>query len=205
MHQLSSERVVVFDLGGVIVSYDPMVICARLSQVSQYSPRDIYELGLTSEPVQQYEEGRITTGEFYECIKKVLKLDIDFDDFKELWSDIFVENREVSQLIRKLKQEQYILYLLSNTNEMHFHLIQERFDVLNVFHRFILSYQVGYRKPKVGIFEVALARSGLPASSHVYVDDIEEYVSVARSLGMRGITFRSCDQLRRKLQENGIM
>jgi putative hydrolase of the HAD superfamily len=52
----------------------------------------------------------------------------------------------------------------------------------------------GTRKPERAIYEIVLARLGLPASACAFVDDVEVNVRAARELGMHGVHFRDTAQ-----------
>ena len=75
---------------------------------------------------------------------------------------------------------------------------------MNLTNSFFLSYKMGRRKPEPMIFQAVFEMSQLSPAKHIFIDDKEEFVSVARSLGMRGIVFKSDGQLKTELMKNGI-
>ena len=84
-------------------------------------------------------------------------------DSGSFWTEIFDPLDDMEEVAARLARR-YPLYLLSNTNELHFHYIEEHFPVLlQHFRAFILSYRVGSRKPEAGIFQ-ALIREAAPAA-----------------------------------------
>jgi HAD superfamily hydrolase (TIGR01509 family) len=199
------NKVVIFDVGGVILFCDHMLICRRLSNLCESTPSDIYQFIFKDGLEKLYDEGEMSSREFYEKIRQGLKASMEFDEFRQIWSDIYEENLSVTQLIKELKKNNYKMYLLSNTNELHYLHIRNKYKILEEFDDYILSYKVGYRKPSQVIFKSALEKSGLPASNHIYIDDMEEHVDVAQSIDMIGILFRSTPQLRSELHKNGIL
>ena len=203
-NQVRPNKVVIFDVGGVILFCDHMLICSRLSNLCEQTPSDIYQFIFKDGLEKLYDEGGMSSREFYEKIRQGLKADMEFDEFRQIWSDIYEENLSVTHLIKELKKNNYKMYLLSNTNELHYLHIRNKYKILDEFDDYILSYKVGNRKPNRVIFESALEKSGLPASNHIYIDDMEEHVDVAQSIGMIGILFRSTTQLKRELEEAGV-
>ena len=203
--QAIPNKVVIFDVGGVILFCDHRLICRQLSNLCEHSSSDIYQFIFKDELEKLYDEGRMSTREFYEKIKELLQVGIEFDEFCQIWSDVYEENLSVTQLIKELKKSNHKMYLLSNTNELHYLHIRNKYKILDEFDDYILSYKVGHRKPSRVIFESALKKSGLPAGNHIYIDDMEEYVDVAQSIGMTGIVFKSSTQLRKELRENGVL
>ena len=53
----------------------------------------------------------------------------------------------------KLKNNSYKLYILSNTNALHFKYLKNKFKILSEFDDYILSYRSGHRKPNPIIFK----------------------------------------------------
>ena len=105
-----------------------------------------------------------------------------------MWNEIFSENDAMSILIKKLKKKN-ILLLLSNTNEPHFNYVISRFDVLNQFDDYILSYKIGFRKPKIEIFKSAIERFPSKYQNLFFIDDIIDNVRIAESIGIKGFHF----------------
>ena len=96
-------------------------------------------------------------------------------------------------------------YALTNMERETYPLRRERFDFLSWFDGTVVSAFEGVAKPDPAIFELLLDRFGLTASDTVFVDDSDANVRAARSLGMQAIEFDSPDQLRRALQDAGLL
>ncbi len=67
------------------------------------------------------------------------------------------------------------------------------------------SYEVGARKPEARYYERVLARTGLAPHELLFVDDREENVDAARTLGLPAVLFTGADALRRELVLHGIL
>ncbi len=196
-------RVVIFDLGNVIVPFDFMICCRRLADYSPHSPDDIYQHIFKLALIHDYEQGRLTSKEFFAGLSAELELKLDFARFCPIWEDIFTENSAVSRIIASL-QNGYRLFLLSNTNELHFEYIYRKYAVMKLFAEYILSYKVGHMKPDPHIFEQALKLAGVPANEIIYVDDIHKYAEVAKEMGICGVHFTSASKLEQELNSYGI-
>lgn len=68
-----------------------------------------------------------------------------------------------------------------------------------VFDRWILSHEVGFKKPAVEIFQKAVQWALVEPRKILFIDDMKKHVEVAASLGMHGIHFISAVQLREEL------
>jgi putative hydrolase of the HAD superfamily len=198
-------RTIIFDLGNVILNFDHMLICEGMARYSRYSSNDLYQLGFNSEIFELYDRGKIKSEEFFQWISKSFDINISYDTFQSIWSDIFSLNDSAERLVSDLKKNGYYLVLVSNTNELHFDFIRGNFKVIELFDDLILSYRIGYSKPHEEIFREALKRAGSSSEECVYIDDIEEFCKVAEDLGINSIVYRSIGQLIKDLEELGVM
>jgi HAD superfamily hydrolase (TIGR01509 family) len=102
-------------------------------------------------------------------------------------------------------RKNYLLGLLSNTDPIHVAHLEATFDFFRFFAKPARTYScvVGASKPSPLIFRDALKSLRVKAENAVFVDDVEAYVSAARSLGIHGIHYRGPDQLRADLSSLG--
>jgi len=197
-------EVLLFDLGNVILPFNHYQIAEKLARFSERKelsdpPRIFsYLFDRQKGAVNNYEIGKMTSSEFFNQVKERFKLILPFDTFVPIWNEIFTENHEVSELIRFLKGKKR-LGLLSNTNPLHFEYALTTFPILNLFDKWILSHEVGFKKPAVEIFLKAMEWASVPPIKILFIDDIKEHVEAAASLGMQAIHFTSAQQLVREL------
>jgi 2-haloacid dehalogenase len=79
-----------------------------------------------------------------------------------------------------------------------------RFDFLELLEGVVVSGTEGLAKPDRAIYELAVARTGLPAERLVFVDDRASNVEAARALGMAGIVFTDASATRLALKQLGL-
>uniref|UniRef100_A0A7C4PT54 HAD family phosphatase n=1 Tax=Anaerolinea thermolimosa TaxID=229919 RepID=A0A7C4PT54_9CHLR len=191
----------VFDLGNVILPFDHTQIAHKLfahsSSAGGCSPREIfrYIFDLEEGFINPFEEGVFSSLEFYARIRDRYGLGLDFEAFREIWNNIFWENPEVNEVIVRLKEMDCPLFLLSNTNELHFSHVLERYPVIHLFDEWILSFEVGAKKPKRRIYEAIFEKTDVRADRILYIDDVESNVRAAEALGMKGMVFREAADL----------
>jgi HAD superfamily hydrolase (TIGR01509 family) len=205
-------EVILFDLGNVILPFNHFQIAEKLSPFVQrrefQDPQRIFsslfdiEKGL----INNFDVGKVSPQEFFQSVKESLDLSISFDEFTPIWNDIFLEDQEVSQIILSLK-ERVRLGLLSNTDPLHFNYILSKFPIMMAFDKWILSYEVGFKKPAIEIFQKAIEWASIEPQKILFIDDMKKHVAVAVSLGMQGIHFISASHLKKglhkKLQVDG--
>lgn len=196
-------KTVIFDLGNVLVNYDVEKAAKRFSAASGLSTKEIWKRFFLSRFEQAYTRGEISTREFHRIACKTLGVAIPYATFRHYWTDIFWENPGMDQLLGRLK-EHYPLYLISNTNHMHFTYIKEQFRILRHFKRVFPSHKVGARKPDLKIYRRVLKKIGVRPQETVFIDDMESFIAGARKAGMHAIHFKNRKSLIQDLRKLGI-
>jgi putative hydrolase of the HAD superfamily len=197
-------EVIFFDLGNVILPFNNYPIAEKLCRFSQkrefQDPKKIfsYLFDLEKGVINDFDLGRISPSQFFQSVKKTLGLSIAFEIFVPIWTNIFVENQEVSEIIFSLKGK-FRLGLLSNTDPLHFQYIVSAFPIVSTLEKWILSYEVGFKKPDERIFQRAMEWASVEPEKILFIDDTQGHVEAAISLGLQAIHFRSGEQLREEL------
>jgi putative hydrolase of the HAD superfamily len=203
-------KLFVFDLGNVILPFEHRQIAVKLHERSTdkaaFVSQQLFDVmfDLENGLVNPYEEGLISTVEFFSELKSRFRLDMDIDTFKDIWNPIFREDQEVNEAIVYLKEKGYPLFLLSNTNELHFSYIIEKYPIVHSFDEWLLSFEVGAKKPKRRIYEAIFEKMDVQPDEVFYIDDIPKYVEVAKHLGIEGMVFENAQQLWEFIRKNGI-
>ncbi|HOW58137.1 MAG TPA: HAD family phosphatase [Candidatus Omnitrophota bacterium] len=196
-------KAVIFDLGNVLVNYDVKRAARRFSKAGGISQIRIWAHFFLSKFEQAYTRGEISTMEFYRAACRVFKKPIPYKLFKQYWNDIFWENPGMERLLVRLKKY-YPLYLISNTNLMHFTYIKKHFKLLRHFKKKFPSHEVRARKPELRIYRRVLSKIGLRPEQTVFIDDMKSFIRGARKAGMHAIHFKNRLQLVRDLRRLGI-
>jgi HAD superfamily hydrolase (TIGR01509 family) len=196
--------VILFDLGNVILPFNHYQIADKLSRLSQkkefQDPQRIFSYLFDSEKgiINDFDVGKVSPPEFFQSVKEYLDLSISFEAFLPIWNNIFVEDQKVSRIILSLKGK-WRLGLLSNTDPLHFNYILSKFPMMKTFDKWILSYEVGFKKPAIEVYQKAIEWASVEPQKILFIDDMKKYVEVAISLGMQGIHFISAEQLKEEL------
>jgi FMN phosphatase YigB (HAD superfamily) len=200
----SPIEVILYDLGNVILPFNHYQIAEKLSHFSQkkefQNPQRVFShlFDFQNGAINGYEVGKVSSIEFFKSLKESLNLSISFEAFSPIWNEIFVENQEVSKMILS-QTRRWKLGLISNTNPLHFDYALSKFPILRTFDRWILSHEVGFKKPAVEIFQRAIEWASVEPQKILFIDDMRGHIEVAVSLGMLGIHFISAEQLKEEL------
>jgi len=200
-------KVVLFDLGRVLVDFDHLRSAQRMAAFCSKTPRQIYDLFFESSATLAFEAGKITPEDFYLQVKQMLDLKLSYVSFEPIWNDIFflsVKNRSVFSLVNNLRTN-YKTAMLSNINILHHEYLKKNFPVFGVFDKVFLSFQLGLVKPDKEIYNLVIRDLGVSPQEIFYTDDRPELVKSAKSLGIRGCVFTDFGQLTRELRDNGII
>jgi len=206
----SPLSVLLLDLGKVLVDYSHRRIAeglARHARAEAYrDPDAILREFFLQDPslVTRFDEGRLSAGEFFRQAAEHLGLDVGYEEFLPLWNDIFREIPEVTRLLPELRRR-CRLFLISNTNVLHFHFIREHFPFVHEMDAWILSYETGARKPHPRIYLRAVERARVPPERMLLVDDRMENVEGARRVGLQAVRFTTPQALREELARRGLL
>lgn len=188
---------IIFDLGNVILPFDPLRPCAVLGERIGKTAAEVAHLIYHDNLERWFEQGKIDGDRFTQGVSAILQIELSARAFHDLWADMFTENTDISQLIRQLKPHHHLI-LLSNTNPWHWHYALDHFPIISEFQDRVLSYEVGVLKPHPAIYRAALEKTH-PEDRVIFIDDIEINVAAARMMGIHGIHIRSAEQLKQDL------
>jgi epoxide hydrolase-like predicted phosphatase len=181
---------IIFDLGNVLVKVD-IEKSKRLLVNAGVDEKKLNRF-LSLKTRKAYESGRIATPEFlkmgyFRLGKKVSKAKL-----RLLFTDMFAEITEMKKFLLKLHMSgKYRLFLMSNTNPLHFNYARKNFPYINLFDKFILSYKIGFAKPDRRIYRTLLKRYKLLPAESLFIDDLAGNCLAAEKLGIKTILYKN--------------
>lgn len=197
-------RLIIFDLGKVLVDFDQDQIAKRLMAKSNKSFPEILNYYSRSNIFHDFECGKLTPEQALQSVNSMLGAHIAMDEFKTLWSDIFSEMPEMHKVVDELRLR-HRLFLLSDTNVLHYEFILARFPILKKLDEHILSFKVGVRKPHPLMYETALVRAGARPEESIFIDDKEKNVKGAQALGITAMQHRNVEETKENLKRLGVL
>ncbi len=188
---------ILFDVGRVLLNYDHKIACRKLAEYSSRTSDEIYTLVPHGKILVDFEEGRITPREFYREVANLIGLQgLSYPEFIEIWRDIYRPVPGMTEVLGAIRLG-IALFIISNVDEIHWEGSFRLAPLPQFFsqpRQWILSFEIGAKKPAEQIFRVAIERIGADAASILSVDDRREYLDAFHQLtGGRGRTIRySC-------------
>lgn len=200
---MSRIQVLVSDLGKVLLPFEVERVWQALNPhfgVTHEEARNVVQ-ALFRET--RFGAGGVDGREFYRHLVEQSGLRLPYEAFCVAWSDMFWEDEAVIRLIAEAPVAKR--YILSNTNDIHWEFIRERYaHVLGRFDRALASHELKLEKPAPEIYEWVIRDSGYPPEAHLFIDDIEANVEGARAVGMDAILHTDSETLWREFVRRGL-
>src|SRR5687768_9981 len=189
-----------FDLGNTLIKIAYERVMENIRRDSTVKRDELIDILEEPGSYRDMERGAVSFWEFYEFICDKTGYRGSGRDFHELWSDFFDGTFPGTEELLERVRARYRVAFLSNSNEVHAELIPRKFSSLfEKDDRFIFSHRIKVAKPDPEIFRRALDILGTSAQQVVFIDDLSENVTAARSLGMQAFQFIDTLSLTRQL------
>lgn len=200
-------KTIFFDIGGVLIDIHPERTYQYLSDAADVDINIIKQL-FPWDAHCQYERGIINNEEWFLAFRDALPQPCCLKrlDFWKAWKLLLGQEKRTVKILEQLKR-QYSIWLLSNTNPKHIQdEIFNKYRFSKIANGFVYSFDVGYRKPDLKIYNLAMKKAGSSCPEEcLFIDDLLENVKAAKSLGMRGIHFHSYGNLEVELVVAGLL
>lgn len=203
---MPSRRVVVFDLGGVLLDWNPRYLYRKLFDGDEAAMEAFLAEVCTSEWNVCQDAGR----SFEDAIAALMPQHADKLPLIRAWRERFSEMipdalHDTVAVAADLRSRGVPLYALTNWSAETFPSQRRRFAFMDWFGGIVVSGAEKVAKPDPRIFEVLLDRHGLSAGETVFIDDSLKNVHGAAAMGIHGIHFQSAAQLRRELAQLALL
>jgi 2-haloacid dehalogenase len=194
------RSVVVFDLGGVLIDWNPRHLYRKL-----FADDAAMEEFLSTVCTQAWNERQDAGRTFAEATALLREQHPHHAELIEAYGARFDEMMKGPiegsvAILETLHRRGVPLYALSNWSRETFPLAERRFEFLRRFRGVVISGHEGVIKPDPRIFRILLERHRIAPEGAVYIDDNPRNAEAARALGIHGIHFTHPDKLRRELE-----
>jgi glucose-1-phosphatase len=196
------KKNILLDIGGVLLDLHFDRAAEKLKSFTGHRTDSVIEM-IQGQEKFRLDAGTISTEEFHQEITRRLNIEITFDQFTDMWCDVFSENSAMSSLVGILSQT-HNLVLASNTDSLHFNHIIENYPFIRGIRHRALSYEMGVVKPDPEFFFRILRQFRLRPQETLLIDDSSDNVIAAERVGISGIIFHDYEILIDQLSRLGI-
>ena len=193
---------VVFDLGGVLINWDPRNLYQKVMSDSNEVEQFLSEV-CTSDWNAQQDAGRPLSEatqilvDQYPLQEAYIRM--YYDRWEEMLDGSIVES--VTLLKQLMQQGNHRLLALTNWSHETFPRALELFEFLGWFEGIVVSGAEQLKKPDERIYQVLFDRYQINPINSVFIDDSYPNVEAARNLGMKAVHFKTPQALRTELSQ----
>lgn len=197
--------VVVFDLGGVLIDWNPRYLYRQLIGDEAAMERFLSEICSPAWNARQ-DAGRPWHLAVEELSARHPKHAALIAAYHQRWPEMLGGDiPDAVDLLRELRELKGVrLYALTNWSQETFPLARSRFPFLECFDGFVVSGEERLVKPDPAIFRRLLKRYDITPHHAVFIDDSPANVTAAVGVGFHALQFRGVQQLRHDLIGLGL-
>lgn len=201
---MSEIRHIVFDIGKVLIHYDPEIPFRRL--IPDPKQREwFFATVCTHEWNLEQDRGR----SWAEAEQQLIALHPDHEEliraFRQHWPEMVSHAYDDSvEILKSVIDQGHDVTMLTNFASDTFSEARQKFPFLNLARGITVSAEVGLIKPQREIYDLHASTFGLDPEATIFIDDSRANVDGAQAAGWRAVQFVSADQLRKDFQAYGI-
>jgi FMN phosphatase YigB (HAD superfamily) len=190
-----APRAVIFDVGRVIIRVDMSRSVEALGKRNGLSHLQVLQALESDSRWPDWQEGRMTPRDWHAHLSKKLNFSYGFEEFCAIWNSVLVPETILPDILFERLATKCRLALLSNTDPIHVAHFEATYPFVRHFPVRVYSCRVGSSKPSPAIYHHALREVAALTDEAMFIDDLQENVLAAASLGINAFHFTSADEL----------
>jgi putative hydrolase of the HAD superfamily len=197
----AAVRNVIFDLGGVVLDWNPAGIVALFEPVLERQAALRHAL-FGHADWRMFDRGGLSESELIQRLQLRLgSTQAEVEAILDAIRNSLVEKPETVELLRALQARGTPLYCLSNMPAAIYTHLRQRHNFWDAFSGIVISGEIQMMKPEPEVFMHLLETFNLRAEESVFIDDLPANVESARQVGLHAICFKDAAQCRRELDQ----
>jgi putative hydrolase of the HAD superfamily len=191
---------IVFDLGNVLLNFDPESYLDELGYSDDLKSQLINEIFETEEWLQ-LDRGTISQKQAVEkWQQRNPELAEEIAEVMAEWEKILTLKKDSLEILKSTAEKNYNLYILSNFHQLAFDYISSKYDFFKYFDGRVISADVNLIKPEAEIYDHLLNKFNLKAEETLFIDDSKANIEAALKKGIRVIHFKDAESLDEELK-----
>lgn len=187
---MAGRKNIIFDFGGVLTDLNKEACVRAFNSIGAHSISGYVDECRQEDLFHELEIGHISVAEFCNEARRLSGCNASDSEICDAWNALLagIPQRRLHQLLQL--RGRYRLFLLSNTNAIHWEYAVERlfpmdgYGVSDYFENIYLSYELHMIKPCEEIFRHVIDDAGLKAADTLFVDDSPANCCAARECGL---------------------
>ena len=179
---------IIFDWGGVLIHLDKNCCAEAFAECGIAVGDELSNPYGQRTYLKDFERGLMSVDEFHETVRRVYGAQLSNEQIDYAWNALLQEIPTYKlDMLLKLKK-QYRLFLLSNTNALHWEEGRKRFDYQgyraeDFFEQIFLSNEIHELKPSPEAFRKVAQMAGIVPEETLFIDDLQASCDAASALG----------------------
>ena len=183
---------IIFDFGGVIYDIDFNRAKKAFSGIGVQNVDQMYSYANQNQLFEKLEMDLISPGEFRDEMRTFAKMALTDAEIDEAWNSLLIGfDQKRLDLLQKVKGN-YQIYLLSNTNRIHYAYFLKQFQSLTNYKSFdglfvksFFSFDIKKRKPAHDTYQYLISKMKLNAEETLFIDDLIQNIESAKEVGIK--------------------
>lgn len=186
-----SIKNIIFDFGGVICNIDLNLTVQKFKDLGMRKTAPGHSLADSTGLFDAFETGAIGSGQFRDELRNFFVDPVTDEQLDEAWNALLLDIPEPRIRLLEDLRNHYRIFLLSNSNEIHYNRYFENFRSQfgyagfdDLFEKAYFSFRIGLKKPSPEIFRFVMRESRLEPSETLFIDDMLVHVEGAGNAGI---------------------
>jgi glucose-1-phosphatase len=203
---------IIFDFGGVIIDIDPELTMKEFGKLGARKLDAEHMNEFVTNIIRKFEKGILTPESFRRRASEFLGIKVSDQEFDDAWNALLYDIPQKRIKAIEDAKKHYQIFLLSNSNEIHYDLyvrdLQLRFgyhEFDELFDKSYFSFDMHLAKPDSLVYEFILNQHDLDPSKTLFIDDNKENIIPAQKLGMCTYHLEKPEKLRNLFGDDGLL
>lgn len=202
--EINMIKTIIFDIGNVLARFRWEEYLDEAGY-SEDTKKRIGRATVLSERWNELDRGARDESDIMdECIMAEAEVAKEIGQFFIDSSELVKEYDYALDIVRRLKDNGYKVYILSNYAKFTFAHARENFEFFNYIDGMVISYEVKYIKPEPEIYQILIDKYNINPKEAVFLDDKIENLEGAKPFGIHTILVQSYEQMTNDLTKLGV-
>jgi putative hydrolase of the HAD superfamily len=184
---------IIFDLGGVVLNINYKLTAEAFKELGIKNFDAVYSQAKQNNVFDSFETGALSATKFRSYLKQFIPNTSDAE-LDLAWNKMLLDLPIARVELLKSLKDNYRIFLLSNTNEIHVQQFSTYVNEVygeglfeNLFENHYYSNEIELRKPTKEAFEYVVNQNSLKAKETLFIDDSIQHIEGAKQIGLNTI------------------